>query len=102
MTTQNVEGEIKQYITIFISLIFLTIVSVGIHYLHLSTGLSIALILTVAITQAALSACYLMHLISERKLIYMVLILTFAFVLGMFLLFYYGYFNHPNGSFYVS
>jgi len=52
--------------------------------LHLSVPATIALALVIASVKASLVACYFMHLISERKLIYWVLgftVLTFFGVL---------------------
>ena len=48
-------------------------------YLHLSIGPAIALALFIATIKGSLVACFFMHLISERKLIYSVLILTVVF-----------------------
>ena len=101
MIQPSIQNEIKQYLTIFVCLIILTAVSVGIHCLHLNQTLSIILILIVAVTQAVLSTCYLMHLISERKVIYFVLILAAIFFTGMIGLITFGHFNKPQGTVYV-
>ena len=71
---------------VFGSLMVLTVVTVGVYYLDLSVGVAIALALTIATIKASLVACYFMHLISERKLIYWVLILTVAFFIPLLLL----------------
>ena len=102
MTNPNIQAENKQYLSIFISLIIFTAVSVYVHSLHLNPALSITFILSLAFLQAALSVCYFMHLISERKTIYIVLIFTVIFFLSMILLICSGYFNHPEGTHYVS
>ena len=102
MTNPDIQAENRQYISIFISLIVFTAVAVFIHSLHLDLTLNIILILTLAFFQAGLSVCYFMHLISERKTIYIVLIFTVIFFLSMILLIYSGYFNHPEGTHYVS
>ncbi len=99
---QNFQHEIKQYRSIFISLIILTAISVGIHQMHLNLALSITLILSIAVLQATLSVCYLMHLISERKLIFLVLMLTVFFVFGMVTLILGSHASHPHGTTYVS
>ena len=101
MSSQTVQKQINQYVVIFVTLLVLTLFSVSIHYLNLPRGLSIVLILAVSIAQATLSACYLMHLISERKLIYFVLSLTAVFFLGLILLTYFGYFSVFEGQTYV-
>lgn len=58
---------------VFVALAALTIITVGISYLHLPTHLAILLALTVATVKGSLVAAYFMHLISERKVIYWVL-----------------------------
>ena len=57
----------------------LTIVTVAISRLHLSTPLAVTVAILVATIKGTLVACYFMHLISEKKLIYAVLVLTAAF-----------------------
>jgi len=75
----DVDKHVKTYIVVFVSLLVLTLVTVGISYLGLSTGPAVALALLVATVKGSLVACYFMHLISERKLIYAVLTLTVLF-----------------------
>ena len=57
----------------------LTIVTVAIAYLHLPVAAAVAVALLVATIKGSLVACYFMHLISEKKLIYAVLVLTVVF-----------------------
>jgi cytochrome c oxidase subunit 4 len=57
----------------------LTIVTVAVAYLHLPVGAAVAVALLVATIKGSLVACYFMHLISEKKLIYAVLVLTVVF-----------------------
>ena len=61
----------------------LTIVTVAISYLHLPVHLAVTVALIVATIKGGLVACYFMHLISEKKLIYAVLILTVAFFIPL-------------------
>ena len=80
----DIDKHVRTYIIVFVTLLFLTVVTVAVSYLHLSTVPAIALALVIATVKASLVACYFMHLISEKKLIYWVLILTvvfFSFVL---------------------
>ena len=76
---EEIQKHIRTYMMVFATLAVLTVVTVGISYLHLSTGAAIALALTVAIVKGSLVALYFMHLISEEKAIYWVLGLTGAF-----------------------
>ena len=61
----------------------LTIVTVAVSYLHLPTPMAIAVALLVATIKGSLVACYFMHLISEKKLIYAVLAVTVAFFIAL-------------------
>ena len=84
-SAEDIRKHVKVYIGVFVALLALTFVTVAISYLDLSVGLSIALALFVAVVKGTLVACYFMHLISERKLIYSVLILTVFFFLFLLL-----------------
>lgn len=75
----SVAKEIRKYWTVFLALGALTIITVAISYLDLPTWGAVTLALVVAITKGSLVAAVFMHLISERKLIYAVLILTVFF-----------------------
>ena len=77
-----VKKEIRRYLMVLGALAILTLVTVGISYLKLPTGQAIALGLAVAIVKGSLVAAFFMHLISERKLIYAVLVFT-VFFFGM-------------------
>jgi len=71
---------------VFAALMLGTIITVTVSYLHLSTPLTIAVALLIASIKGSLVAAYFMHLISERKAIYSILILTVVFfVLLMFI-----------------
>jgi cytochrome c oxidase subunit 4 len=61
----------------------LTIVTVAISRLHLSTPMAVTVALLVATVKGSLVACYFMHLISEKKLIYVVLAVTGLFFLAL-------------------
>ena len=101
MENQAIQQEIKQCRSVFVTLITLTLVAVGIHYMSPPMNIAIWAILGLAAMQATLSVCYFMHLISEKKFILLVLLFTAIFFLGMILLIYWGHFSHPNGSHYV-
>jgi len=75
----DIDRHVRVYITVFVTLMVLTIVTVAISRVHLPIGTAVTLALLVATIKGSLVACYFMHLISEKKLIYAVLILTVAF-----------------------
>ena len=75
----DIDRHVRIYISVFVALMVLTIVTVAISYLHLSVPVAVTVALLVATIKGSLVACYFMHLISEKKLIYWVLALTAAF-----------------------
>ena len=58
------------------ALMALTFITVAVSYLHLPPKMAIAVALFVATIKGSLVACYFMHLISEKRLIYAVLVIT--------------------------
>ena len=83
----DIDRHVKTYIIVFLSLMVLTVITVAANFmLHLSVGATIALALLIASVKASLVACYFMHLISERKLIYWVLGFTVLTFFGMLLI----------------
>jgi cytochrome c oxidase subunit 4 len=90
----EIDRHVRVYITVFVALMALTIITVAVSYLHLSTPMAIAVALFIATIKGSLVACYFMHLISEKKLIYAVLGITvFKFIVLMIL----PVLTHNNG-----
>ena len=82
----EIDRHVRVYITVFVALMALTVITVAISYLDLPTPIAIAVALFVATIKGGLVACYFMHLISEKKLIYAVLVITvikFAVLLAL-------------------
>jgi len=75
----DIDKHVRVYITVFVALMVLTVITVGISRLHLSVPIAVAVALFVAIVKGSLVAGYFMHLVSEKKLIYAVLVLTAVF-----------------------
>ena len=75
----DIDKHVKIYITVFVTLMVLTIVTVAISRLHLPVPMAVTVALLVATIKGSLVACYFMHLIAEKKLIYAVLALTVVF-----------------------
>jgi len=90
----DIDKHVRIYITVFVALMVLTIVTVAISYLHLPVHTAVAIALLVATIKGSLVACYFMHLISEKKLIYAVLLLTAAFFVVLLAL---PTLTHANG-----
>ena len=72
----DIDRHVRVYITVFVALMALTLVTVAVSYLDVSTPVAIAIALFIATIKGSLVACYFMHLISEKRLIYAVLIIT--------------------------
>jgi cytochrome c oxidase subunit 4 len=82
-TLEDVKQQVHRYILVFVALLALTIVTVTISYFHLSVAPAIIVALFVASIKGTLVASYFMHLITEKKLIFFVLILTAVFFLAL-------------------
>ena len=72
----DIDKHVRVYIIVFVALMALTFITVAVSYLHLPTRTAIAVALFVATIKGSLVACYFMHLISEKKLIWAVLVIT--------------------------
>jgi cytochrome c oxidase subunit IV len=82
----DIDKHVRVYISVFVALMVLTVVTVAVSRFHLPVPMAIAVALLVASVKGALVACYFMHLISEKKLIYAVLALTVAFFIALMVL----------------
>jgi cytochrome c oxidase subunit 4 len=72
----EIDRHVRVYITVFVALMALTIVTVAVSYLDLPPAMAITVALFVATIKGTLVAGYFMHLISEKRLIYAVLVIT--------------------------
>ncbi len=79
----DIDKHVRVYITVFVALMVLTIVTVTVSRFHLPVPIAVTVALLVAIIKGSLVACYFMHLISEKKLIYAVLAVTAFFFLAL-------------------
>jgi cytochrome c oxidase subunit 4 len=82
-TAADIDKHVRVYITVFVALMALTLITVAISYLHLPLPMAVTVALLVATVKGSLVACYFMHLISEKKLIYAVLGLTAVFFVAL-------------------
>ena len=90
----DIDRHVRIYITVFVALMVLTIITVAVSRLHLSVPVAVTVALLVATIKGSLVACYFMHLISEKKLIYAVLVLTAVFFAALLAL---PTVTHSNG-----
>ncbi|HEY1302574.1 MAG TPA: cytochrome C oxidase subunit IV family protein [Vicinamibacterales bacterium] len=79
----DIDKHVRIYITVFVALMVLTVVTVAVSRYHLPVPIAVTVALMVAIIKGSLVACYFMHLISEKKLIYAVLALTVVFFIAL-------------------
>jgi cytochrome c oxidase subunit IV len=77
--SDDISKHVKTYFMVFGTLMVLTLVTVGVSYLHLATHEAIVVALVIATIKASLVALFFMHLNHERKLIYYILALTVVF-----------------------
>ncbi|MPZ21768.1 MAG: hypothetical protein GEV06_28375 [Luteitalea sp.] len=97
MTTHDavdIDRHVRVYITVFVALMVLTIITVAVSRVHLPLPIAVAVAMLVATVKGSLVACYFMHLISEKKLIYAVLVLTAVFFVALLAL---PAVTHSNG-----
>lgn len=83
---EEVKKHVRIYIAVFGALAALTVITVAVAYLHLSIVPALIVALFIASIKGSLVAAYFMHLISEKKVIFTLLIVTAIFLLGLFIL----------------
>ena len=85
---EQIRKEMRVYLTVFISLAVLTAVTVGAFYALKGFPVRIAILvaLVIASIKGFLVAGFFMHLLSEKKVIYGVLILTVIFFIFLMML----------------
>lgn len=76
------KDEFKRDMLIYFGIIALTGLIVGISHLHLG-ALGIWLIVPVACTEATILAYFFMHLMTKKKTIHLVLLLTVIVFIGL-------------------
>ena len=80
----DLKKDIRKYVLVFVALLVGTALTVFMYYIHIpSVATTIAVALFIATVKAALVAGFFMHLISERKAIYAVLLATVFFFASM-------------------
>src|SRR5215207_408334 len=82
-SVDDIKKSVKTYFMIFGALMVLTIITVGVSYVHLPIAAAVTVALIVATIKGSLVALYFMHLLHERKVIYWVLALTVIFFIFM-------------------
>jgi cytochrome c oxidase subunit 4 len=82
----DIDKQVRRYMVVFVTLLALTIVTVGVSYMHLEVHEAVTLALIIACFKASLVFLFFMHLISEKRVIFIVLAFTAAFFLALLFL----------------
>ena len=80
-SAEDIDKRVRGFVIVGASLLVLTGLTVAVAFLDMPVPLAITVALIIATFKASLVAAVFMHLISEKKLIYSVLLLTAAFFL---------------------
>ncbi|HLE32167.1 MAG TPA: cytochrome C oxidase subunit IV family protein [Bacteroidota bacterium] len=88
---EAIKKHVRTYVIVFVSLMALTVITVAISYLHLDVTAAVIVAMFIATIKGSLVASYFMHLISEKKLIVLALILTAVFFIALMALPLLGY-----------
>jgi cytochrome c oxidase subunit IV len=78
-SAEEVTKHVRIYIAVFASLLVLTIATVAASSLVVSIEVGVLIALVIASIKGSLVASFFMHLSAERKIIYMVLLLSAVF-----------------------
>jgi cytochrome c oxidase subunit 4 len=89
--------HVRRYLYVFYALLFGTLITVGASYIPFGNhAINIGVALAIACAKAFLVVGFFMHLISERKMIYGLLIFTACFFLGLMFLTLSAYADFPR------
>ena len=85
-SAEEIKAHLKIYYMVFGALAVLTVVTVAVARLEVSIGMAVAIAMFIACIKGSLVSCYCMHLISERGMIFWVLIICVLFFFVLLLL----------------
>ncbi|HTI70195.1 MAG TPA: cytochrome C oxidase subunit IV family protein [Candidatus Limnocylindria bacterium] len=95
----DVASHNKVYFVVFGALLFGTILTVAMYFVHFqSMAVTITIALFIASIKAFLVAGYFMHLLTEKKLVYSVLTITAIFFVALIGLTMWGTHDGPRGT----
>ena len=84
-SVEDIQKHVRIYMAVFASLAVLTVATVAVSYLDVSVPVAVLIALIIASIKGSLVACYFMHLISERSMIYAILLFSFLCLIVMIL-----------------
>jgi len=101
--SHDITKHIKVYVSVFVALLVGTALTVTMYYIHFDRmAVTVTIALFVATIKASLVAGFFMHLISEKKAIYAILLATVFFFAGMMYLTVWSRGEMPTGTRYVG
>jgi cytochrome c oxidase subunit 4 len=82
--SHDIAKHLKVYIGVFVALLAGTLLTVGMYGFHFSSvAVTVAIAVLIATVKASLVAGFFMHLVSEKKTIYVILAFTAFFFAGL-------------------
>src|SRR5205085_791240 len=101
--SHDISKHIKVYVGVFLALLLGTILTVTMYYIHFERmAVTITIALFIATIKASLVAGFFMHLISEKKAVYAILLATVFFFISMMYLTVWARGEMPRGTTYVG
>src|SRR5213075_3547465 len=101
--SHDISKHVKVYVAVFVALLVGTVLTVGMYYVHFeSVAVTVTIALFIATIKASLVAGFFMHLISEKKAIYAILLATVFFFASMMYLTVWARDEMPRGTKYFG
>src|ERR1700704_3434402 len=101
--SHDISKHIKVYVGVFLALLLGTILTVSMYYIHFERmAVTVTIALFIATIKASLVAGFFMHLVSERKAVYAILLATVFFFVSMMYLTVWARGEMPRGTSYVG
>lgn len=97
----NIKDEIKKYYKVFAALMALTVLTVAVAGLKVGVAVAVTLALIIATIKASLVASIFMHLIAEKKAIYVLMGFTMFFFASMIGLIIHGRYSVPERTYHT-
>jgi len=92
----DIKKHLKVYIGVFVALLVGTLITVAVSRFDLGHAGNISLALIIAVLKAFLVAGFFMHLVSEKKPIYTILVFTAFFFVGLMALTIWSMHDYPE------
>ncbi len=83
---QAIQKHVKTYVGVFVALLVGTLLTVAASQVHLGESGNIAVALLIAALKAGLVAGFFMHLVSEKKAIYAIMVFAVVFFIALMFL----------------